>query len=85
MWRVGDTYGSAGTVDLAVVLGVELVWLAQYEPASLLPTHILDADSSTAVVLDDLVRSVESTSTNNAGGCAGSILLLRAELVLLKS
>ena len=57
--NVDLTYVSAGPVELAVVLDVE----------------VDNIDSTAAVVLDDLVRAVVGTTTNDPG--------LRASLVVL--
>ena len=53
------TYRAARAVDLAVVLGVEVV----------------DLNTAAAVVLDDLIGGVESTTTTDNGHSASGILL----------
>lgn len=53
------THRAAGAVDLAVILGVEVV----------------DFNTTTAVVLDNLVGGVESTTATNNGHSASGILL----------
>ena len=58
--RLLCTYGSARAVHLAVVFSIE----------------VDDLDSSASVVLDDLIRSMVSSSTNDSSHITGAILFL---------
>lgn len=72
-----DTHSSARPVDLSIVLSIEVDDLVQVSTMTICRvrgyTHI---DLSAAVVLDNLVRSVVSTSTNDPCHVARFVLFL---------